>query len=584
MMSVLYEKDISILSDNYFFYVQFSNQTVLVYSPHLPQHMSLYYQLNLSFPLICTYFVTTEESLLYFENKIYSLLPSQLFELQVNKSLNFERSYPLIIYNYTVTSLLNQSAIQYTPNLQYSNKQLLKPQIYQLKIQINKIELSQFLLEQSLIDRQVSVIFLIAINYLNNQYFTNETCNITNLGYSTLKPSLNYTLVTGVNNQFFVFQNNTNIQIVDSSFNFQQSYNYSKLRFTECLKSASFNLTLSSICQNNTGQYWLSISFDCFGNVSDINTFSIPGIFTNIFKINIIYNLNFILVFFQFYQSKFVFTQLIKQQHAINQLLQQIILQLLRFFRSPLQFWQRKQLVNIMNKIATYLYLYFGNNTSFQLEKQNSFFRQGKYSLFRHDCKQQEDKYSSLSQIMLNQNRLNLFDFITTIPGYGNLLPISNSIYSNGLLLQQFQQGNNYLIGVYQISNFYDNNLEDPLLLLGSQTSTSLEYAFIRNIEDQNATCIAFNNGSLLYFPIYTRIFKCHYRKRRNSVQMNILCQNQYSSGSYQITFILPELEINKRGWIFSLITIIAIQLIGFYILVRYRMRNYGHINTEIEF
>ncbi|CAD8130448.1 unnamed protein product [Paramecium sonneborni] len=626
MMSVLYEEDIQILSDNCFFYVQFSNQNVLVYSPHLPQHESLYYQLNLSFQLICTYFVKTEESLLYFENKIYSLLPSQRFELQVNKSLNFERSYPTIIYNYTVTSLLNQNAIQYTPNqsLVYLSNFTIFQQINTktINLSINDLNLQDrtFTIPMRVfLDRQASLCqFSNSDQHQNNQYFTNETCNITNLGYSTLKPSLNFTLVTGVNNQFFALQNNTNIQIVDSQYNFQQSYDYSNLRFSECLKSTSFNLTLSSICENNTGQYWLRISFDYFGNVSDINTFLIPGIFTNIFKISNIDNLNFILGTILNSQNQSLYLL-----NSLNNSMQQLSCDSnssdfnisfcncqdfsVALYNSGYDSNQQNIviIVYIMNKIATYQYIYLESN-SFQLKKQYSFFRQRKYSIFRHYYQNSYAIQILILQIIgkqifilitnnvglgelyvfflkQNQNRLNLFDFITTIPGYGNLLPISNSIYSNGLLLQQFKQGNNYLIGVYQISNFYDNNLKDPLLLLGSQTSTSLEYAFIGNIEDQNATCIAFNNGSLLYFPIYTRILKCHYKKRRNNVQINISCQNQYSSGSYEITFIFPELEINKSRWIFSLITIIAIQLIGFCILVRYRMRNYGHINTEIE-
>ncbi|CAD8175682.1 unnamed protein product [Paramecium pentaurelia] len=44
---------------------------------------------------------------LYFENQINSLLRKKSCKLQVNQSQKFERSYPQMIYNYTVNTLLN---------------------------------------------------------------------------------------------------------------------------------------------------------------------------------------------------------------------------------------------------------------------------------------------------------------------------------------------------------------------------------------------------------------------------------------------------------------------------------------------
>lgn len=119
--------------------------------------------------------------------------------------------------------------------------------------------------------------------------------------------------------------------------------------------------------------------------------------------------------------------------------------------------------------------------------------------------------------------------------------------------------------------------------MLGSSYSTSNQYALIGNLNNKNATCLALNSDGFLYYPIPTRTIKCHYRKRKRTVKVNITCKNDFSSGSYEITFYLPELEIYSRGWIYSLITIILIQLIGFYCLVKYRRRNFGYLNMEIE-
>ncbi|CAD8180694.1 unnamed protein product [Paramecium pentaurelia] len=115
--------------------------------------------------------------------------------------------------------------------------------------------------------------------------FTKDLCNLTNFGYFIPKTDYTSTLVT----EYFV-------QL--------KSYNYADQNFTECLKSTSYNLTLTSICQNDAAQYtlilyffqyWLSIYFDSYGSTIIRSLLQIPQKFTNIKKISNTATLKFIL-------------------------------------------------------------------------------------------------------------------------------------------------------------------------------------------------------------------------------------------------------------------------------------------------
>ncbi|CAD8203650.1 unnamed protein product [Paramecium pentaurelia] len=614
---------LQILSDKLFYYVQFSNFTVYVYNPYLPQHMSLYYQLILSSKLICTVqlyyefdFKSSIGSILYIENFFNQLSREQSFQLLVNQSLNFSRSYPQMIYNYTVTSLLNVTANQSTPNqsLTYlSNFTYFQPKTKIIKdLLIKDLNLNDRTLTYPMniiLDRQASLCYFPKssdvdkvqkvdnVDQSDQQYFTNDECNLTNFGYFTKNIDLNYTQVTAVNNKFFILQNNSVIRIVNQYFEFLQSYDYSNLNFTECLKSTSYNLSLSSICQNDTAQYWLTIYFDSNGSVINTCLLQIPYKFTYIKKISNIAFLNFILGSYnQHSQHFYLLNPFNNSIQLISSDCQDFSVSL---YNSSLD----------MNQSFLVIILYISQNRVYcqQLNFIKYLITSGQFAFFKflHNIPlvqililQIRDKqifflitsiegvgYLLVYKLFSKLYELHPSNFITTITAYthNNTVLVPNSVYSNGFLLQQFKQGNTYIIGVYYIPDLLINNLEEPILMLGQLNSKSPEYALITNIEDRNSTCLALNNGSVLYYPIYTRTLKCHYREDRNTVNVNIVCQNDFSNGSYEITFILPKLDEPSRRWIYSLITIIIFQLIGFYILVKYRMRNIGYINTEIE-
>ncbi|CAD8117539.1 unnamed protein product [Paramecium primaurelia] len=611
MPNVQNKNNIQILSDDWFFYVQFQNYNLYVYNPKLPQHMSLYYLLILSSKLISTIQYSLK-SILYFETYINSLSTEQNFQFKVNQSLNFSHSYPQLIYNYTITSLVNQTANQTTPNqsLTYlSNFTYFQPKTtitVDLLIQDLNLTDRTFTIPVNIIlDRQASLCYFPKssdvdkidkkVDQFDQQYFTNDECNLTNFVYFTKNIDLNYTQVTAVNNKFFILQNNSAIRIVNQYFEFLQSYDYSNLNFTECLKSTSYNLSLSSICQNDTAQYWLSIYFDSNGIVINRSLLQIAYKFTYISKISNIAALNFILGSYnQNSQNLYLLNPL---NNSIQLLISDCQDFSVSLYNSSLDMNQSNLviIIYISNYYDVfYQYLYFNKYSITQsnflvLFSDNLLYAQ--ILILQIIDKQifflitSTEGFGYLLFYKLFQNQLSFQDLITTIPAYVNddIVLVPNFVYSNGFLLQQFKQGNTYIIGVYYITDLLINNLEEPILMLGQLNSTSSGYALITNIEDRNATCLALNNGSVLYYPISTRTLKCHYRQDKKTKHVNIICKNDFSDGVYDINFMLPDLNYNSRRWIYSLIIIIILQLIGFYILVKYRMRNIGYINTEIE-
>ncbi|CAD8213431.1 unnamed protein product [Paramecium octaurelia] len=597
MASLHNNNQMQMQSDSLFFYVQFSNYTVFVYNPQQPEHMNLYQQLNLSSKLICTLEIEYSNQIgvsMFYENKFNILSATVFFQFSVNQSLNFERTYPSIIYNYSVTSLLNLSAIQYTPNQSltyFSNFTYFQPYASKnINLSLDDLNLVDrtFTIPMSIIiDRQVSICdFPNSSNKSSSdQYFSNQICSLTNFGYYNILVNKNFSLVTAINNKFFVLQDYKQIQTINSKNEQLSYYDYSYLNFTGCLKSTSFNLTLSSICQNETAQYWLSISFDYVGNVVTQNISLISMRFTKIIKISNIGNLNFILGSSNnFYSYVYLFTSQNGSMNKMSKVCQDFSVALynsnldryyLCLIETIVASCQQFSLVNNSIKIFKFDYLQV-QSFCIQIlilqiiDDQILLFLTGREGIGQFN--------------LVNGNNNNFaLEIGIFIPNYGDLLPIPTALFSNGFLLQQFQYEDTYIIGVYQIKKFIYDSLNEPILMLGSLNSTSLEYALITNEEDNNATCVTFNNGQVISYPINTKTLKCHFKKHSNTVQINTQCTNAFSNGIYELTFYLPDLNIHKSAWIYTLIAIITVQLIGFYILVKYRMKNLGYINTEIE-
>ncbi|CAD8130685.1 unnamed protein product [Paramecium sonneborni] len=172
--------------------------------------MSLYSRLELTQPiLVAQAFESSDTNVFQYansmiilkDNTIYQLHRAQKFyisEEYQTQDFNNTINYPIFIYNFSVTTLLNDKVCYQTSNqmiILYSNFNLsLKNIIPQSKFFTYPMNL--------ILDRQVGYCYLIQ-NYDQNQYF--------NLTQFSIKPSnisnniQNYSLITQTNNQYFAF-------------------------------------------------------------------------------------------------------------------------------------------------------------------------------------------------------------------------------------------------------------------------------------------------------------------------------------------------------------------------------------------
>ncbi|CAK79299.1 unnamed protein product (macronuclear) [Paramecium tetraurelia] len=256
---VQFDNNIIIQSDNLFFYVNFSNYTVYVYNPQLPYHMSLYYMLQLTSPIQCSesFYLSLKQqetkSIVISNSNVYFLLVVQGFSLtsqEYNYEFNNSISYPLFIYNFTVTSAQNETSSYQTPNqsiTSYSNFTVFQNQS-NISIQLTQDyiipESKNFTYPMNLIlDRQVSCCQIINIDQKNEEA---QYCKLTPLSYNSTKilNFQNYSLITSINNEFFALQNCSYIQTITSDLDNKFNLNYEYLNLSECLKSTCIQIQL----------------------------------------------------------------------------------------------------------------------------------------------------------------------------------------------------------------------------------------------------------------------------------------------------------------------------------------------------
>ncbi|CAD8118083.1 unnamed protein product [Paramecium primaurelia] len=152
--------------------------------------------------------------------------------------------------------------------------------------------------------------------------------------------------------------------------------------------------------------------------------------------------------------------------------------------------------------------------------------------------------------------------------------------------MQQFKSGNNYTIAIYYIDNFNEENQNQPLLMQSSFNVSSSKCEIIFNQTYINGICLSsFWNNTKQNFTqtIGTQNVTCHINRHTKKIMLPIGCSNLFSNGTYEITFKLPQLDYSSRGWIYALLSIIALLLLYFFIKVKYKTKNLDYIKSEIE-
>ncbi|CAK92236.1 unnamed protein product (macronuclear) [Paramecium tetraurelia] len=634
LYSVDVDNTVIIQSDNLFLYVTFSHYKVYVYNPSLPYHMSLYLMLKLTSPIQCAqaiksfYYYSPQyqylsSMIILSNNTIFQLQRKQQFRISVefnNEDFNNSLKYPEFVFNYNVTSSLNEKALQQTPNqsiVLYSNFTVFLNQ-RNLSINLTKENIipgsKNFSYPMNLIlDRQVGLCESKKLTQTNN---LNKYCSVTQLNYqnSTRIPNYsNFSLITSINNECFALQNNSFIQTVNSDLTYLSNLSYSNLNFTQCLNSVSNGYTLYSICENRTSQYLLNFTINCQGNMTLNETKKLPKMFQNISKINTIINQIFILGALQNSQQQ----QLYWLNQSNNNLLEldkqnRGVCQDFSIALIPNRF-QNDQLQQIsvlyIQRFIVYSRMMVINDSVIEIGSIT--FIDIQFACFCEYFLPTEIQYNMVLILQAQPNILMIlvsdiyFSFIVevrlrsyqefnqnyyygiglrTIPNFGNLNNTGNSFYQNRVLMQQFAQNNAYINGVYFLNNLFNDNLKVPILMQGSFNSTISEYAMILSQQYENGTAIYFNNQSIYNYPIGTQNVTCVANTKNNYMNISIFCQNEFSNGTYNIIFYLPpEFHFNFGPSVYMLFSIIITLLIFFYFRFRKRTKRVGFIYTEVE-
>ncbi|CAD8214851.1 unnamed protein product [Paramecium pentaurelia] len=607
---------IRISSDNLFFYVTFANNSVYIYNPSLPYHMSLYYKLELTSPIQCTeQFYLSEsysqaKSIIITNNNLYTLLAVQTFNLSQQQNLQFNNSinYPQMIYNYTVTSALNNNTFQQTPNQSitlYSNFTVIQNQTnLSIYLSTDNIipETKLFRYPLNLIlDRQVDSCGLIYFNQISQQ---TKYCSLTQFSHQSSKISniQNYSLITSINNKYFALQSNSYIQTLSSDLRYLFNFNYTNLTFSQCINSTSYIYQLYSICQNSTSQYLLNFTLNSSGFIVNLNTTQLPQTFSNISKMRSILNQIFILGTLNQMQELYWFNQSNNiLQVIINQCQDFSIAQIPKVNQDNQQesiiifFIQQSQLEYRIMLIVDDINIKFHNRVIFQINFVDTQYYLQQYYYYQILILQIYSKkaillvsdiyfsYIIYLRIPFQSQEIQIGKIFGTIPNYGNLAITANSFYQNGILMQQFKIQGQFIVGAYYLNNLLDQNLMEPILMQGSFPAINNSYAMIVNQEYQNATLLTISQNKIHNYQISNNL-TCVTNTKNGLMNVFFNCENVFSKGIYNITFHLPpKFHFNFSSSAYALFSMIILLIIFFYIRFKYKTRNLGYFNTEIE-
>ncbi|CAD8177007.1 unnamed protein product [Paramecium pentaurelia] len=638
LQRVNFDNNIIIQSDNLFFYVTFSNLTFYVYNPLLSYHMSLYYMNVLTSPIKCTLaFIfpqTTlyENSIIFYENSYYQLSNFQYYDLIYNlENLTsyYQKTYPQVIYNYFVTSALNQSAVQSTLNQSISF--LVNFTMFQ-SVTIQQVHLNEYNLinTQNTKTKQLnSMMISIPMNLIIDRQVNSckciypEYCSIDQSLRQT-KNTQNFSLITSINNQFFALQNNSFIYIVNADFITLSNLSYDYLNFSECLSSTSNNYKLYSICQNNSSQYWLTFSLNSSGFVIQPQLIQLSETFSTIYKIRSLLNQYYILGNINYQaqqlywinqttntsQQIFYFSDADSycQDFSIGELTNTTIANTLSktiIISSIIKYLIEEQNLELP---ALFYQLMQIDDQSITLTKQFSFqiqFCDQQYAcqyvnIYPNNILILETDHNDVTLLIGNIDNSYIIELkvqvlqtqsiatvIQTIPNYGSQINLGNSFYQDGYLMQQFSYNYYYLVGFYNLNNLGIDNIFEPILMYNSFTSYSNQYAMIINKTNlyQNGISLSIYNQSIIQsYQINTWNISTVIFSSKNDINVSISCSNNFSEGIYNITFHLPPyFDLNFRKWIYAMLFIIVLLIVLFCYKIQQQRRKYQSIDYEIE-
>ncbi|CAD8155321.1 unnamed protein product [Paramecium pentaurelia] len=599
LLSIEYKYQFNFMSDNLFFYVTLENKTIFIYNPYSSRHMSLFKKLELDSIILSTTTIS-QSSILFYNNTILLLSSIEQELFKVNESLIYQNYYPLMIYRFQVTSLLNPSSIQYTPlqSLTYLSNFTILQNVTQQEVSLDPVDIN---FQQHSFIKLLNIQRQIIGCYLFDQ---NSKCFLNNINSSFLltQNNFSFTLITPINNNYFVLQSNLQIKILNSllEYNCSKTYDYSSYNFSECLISTSKGNQLFSICQNSTGQYYIIFQIDSLGYATIYKINLLAQQFNKLIKIQFIDNYCFILgddqlyllniqneEFFQSsYQcedfSAFPLYQINFIDNSQYDIIVLIFISHYELYYSIMvlgenQYFQNKVDLNYIEEI-------FNDNFQFLFSYITILDIQRSKILLITGFINQTSWILSL-EINLEKQILSFHNIIGTIPPYGNYEILKNIQYQHGFLAMQLIYGNSqFMILIYNLSDLTNQEMNQPLLIYQNQYNLSIaSFGMNINKEFKNGTIITFKNNSIYYQFINTYSITCRFRNKQTQINVKMICYNDFSRGEFKFQYQLPNLQKKKQHWYYILLSIIIILLISFYFLVKQKTKRMQQRISEIE-
>ncbi|CAK94358.1 unnamed protein product (macronuclear) [Paramecium tetraurelia] len=626
--------NVTIQSDNLFFYVTFTNHTVYIYNPSLPYHMSLYFKTILSSINSIAFqnqnSLLFNQSIIFGQNTFYSLTQTQGMMISYMQSNQYNFTYPQTIYNYSVTSALNPLAIQRTPNQSITyltNFTVIKNKTISINLTLDQQDNrnNHFSYPINIIvDRQFNscqlfynISNLNSIDILQVQQLIAKGCVITEYKY-TYNNLINFSqdlahslIITSINNQFVSLLNNTVIIILNNNL---KNTSQTNINFTQCLVSTSYNYTSYSICQNETSQYLVNFTLNSEGEIGNLMYLPLPQAFSNIFKMRISKGQIFILgefvnqnqYLYWFNQSNNSFIQLTQEfsilddnqhncqdfsvdQFSYNGYEQQNLILILQTIRNQL-YYQIIEIKgeNIIINPLIYVIIHYCN-FQYSCVDLNQFnyvliikIIDGKVAVLVTDTY----SVSYLVNILINPGKAQQSNYlaavIRTIPNYFYHLYTGNSFYFGGVLIQQYQLKGGYVMGIYYLDGYENKSIVEPILMQGSfGTSVSKQYAVILNQKYPSGIALCLDNPFI--YPFSTQNITCNLERGLQQRIVYLGCRNAFYHGIYNITFNLQIKEHNSRGQIYALLSLIVLMLFYFIYKIISNFRSLKYLNIEVE-
>ncbi|CAD8106653.1 unnamed protein product [Paramecium sonneborni] len=592
------KKGTPIYSDDAHLYVHSSEDDMLVYSPALPYHSSLYYR----FKFEGNYFSCIDinyTSFVTFSNT-YHLLHIEFTQQFISNNVINPTYISQLDQIFFVSSELNQQSKMFYEDTLY----IINPLTYieideknltydfqkgdRFRIDLDNLfnfQILQYQLQLDLEDFKEA-----SIQCTLNQYFQGQS----NQSFP------NFTILINMNDQFYL-QNNSSIIGLSSGQQVLYPYYYSK-----CLASASYQNYIYSICLSNTITFLMKFEVQENNNITQLFPYVELPLSCQIIKKMIQFqNLSFVLGQ-NIISSEFEYIY-IYNLYSLNNISVQNISCKKGIQDFSIQYLynhtQNSQIIAVFFICDNQLYYKLGylnlSNNTFGLDRDyhNVIFNNKKLLLLKQTALLQiiplAIKFNEILLVLTTtnatnfiftmtfsrelyvKNQLQLQDIVQSIPPYGNYTQQYFGIANKGILILLFTSMNERILAVYNYT-MIQTNIRKPLMMMGglNQSLPNPQGVGISIVSNHlGGQIIDLTNGIVNTYNISnSNYIFCQSNYVTHTDQKYILSlSNSFSSDQIRLIF-----QYKKEGttyWIYILLTMVIISLLSLFYVYRQKMK-----------